>query len=249
MLINIITLKDKLDNDVENALDQLTTDYSIFPANNGDAISIDKYFITNISRSIYGRDLRRGEIGCTISHHLLIKKFSMSADEWSVVCEDDALVTKEIDRILICIEKIKIDQPTVLLLGHSKTIPDNMVFQRLKHPLGNKIVLCDYEFGMNKWVSGCGVGTLSYVINRSAAEILSQHVKAYWVADDWKLIQNMGINVYHPIYPFVWEKLSSSSTTGNSNRPHHNLFSSRFFREVAEVIYSRLRLFFYNDYE
>lgn len=38
-----------------------------------------------IAKSLYGRELRKGEVGCTLSHFEIIKNFNQSDDDLSLI--------------------------------------------------------------------------------------------------------------------------------------------------------------------
>ena len=207
-------------------------------------------FDQTLSTLFYGRKLHNGEFGCSLAHSRLISNLSFISSDWNLILEDDAKLDNDIFDFLHDLKAIKKTEPTVILLGHSRTLKKYIFWQRLKHPLGNKIKIGKYIFGQNKWVNGCGVGTVGYVINSKGKEVMSKLPKNFWLADDWELFHKAGISIYHPMTPLVWEDfLSKKSKTGNSTKIHHNFFSAYIFREFAEIIYARLRLFFYNDFE
>ena len=68
-------------------------------------------------------------------------------------------------------------------------------------------------FGRNNRVTECG--TVGYCINRKAANIILNINQPFWLTDDWSLFIKLGIKVYHPKNPLIYEDLSSESTTRN----------------------------------
>lgn len=208
-----------------------------------------KEFDIKLSTLFYGRKLHNGEIGCSLAHSRVISNLNFISSDWNLILEDDAVLEDAIYDFLHELKEFNHLPPTVILLGHSRTIKKNIFWQRLKHPLGNFLKIGNFTFGQNNWVSGCGVGTVGYVINSKCRDIINGLPKNFWLADDWKLFHNSGISIYHPITPLVWEDfLSKKSKTGNSTKIHHDFFSKHIFREFAEILYARLRLFFYNDF-
>ncbi|HCD1256111.1 TPA: glycosyltransferase family 25 protein [Citrobacter amalonaticus] len=201
-------------------------------------------FKNKIAKSIYGRNLRNGEIGCTLSHFNLIRKLVASKDEeWSLIIEDDAIPEINFFHFISEFEdKYLTTEPEVILLGHSKTRKKDLLIQRLKQPLRNYRSINGYAFGENRHISMCG--TVSYLINKAAAEILADNEYPYWLADDWAMFQNMGLHIYHPKTPLIYEDLSYTSSTENDVIYHHNFFREPL-KNVIHIIAGQYK--FLND--
>ncbi|MEH8175717.1 glycosyltransferase family 25 protein [Aeromonas veronii] len=182
-----------------------------------------------IAKSLYGRELRNGEVGCILSHFDIIKAFSQSNDEsqWLLIMEDDALPEPQfkpfIDDFNEECNQLS-DTPQVILLGHSKTSKKHLFIQGLKQPLKTKLTIGKQSFGVNPEVTMCG--TVCYLINKAAAKLIAPCPKVYWIADDWGLYANLGIGIYHPIKPIVYESLAYQSSTENILLYHHDIFQS-----------------------
>lgn len=208
----------------------------------------DPRFDQFIAKSLYGRKLRNGEVGCTLSHFEIIKEFSQSNDDsqWLLLMEDDALpephFKKFIDSFCQTIDTHDVI-PKVILLGHSKTSKKNLFMQRLTQPLVKTLIVDEFIFGQNKDISFCG--TVCYLINKHAAQVLSECKKPYWMADDWTLFCQLGINVLHPFKPLIYEDLSYTSSTGNIVFQQHDFFK-RPKTTLKEIIIGRCK--FYNNY-
>ncbi|MDW2326722.1 MULTISPECIES: glycosyltransferase family 25 protein [Vibrio] len=213
------------------SLDRLK--YDFFDAVEGDSEST---FNENLAMLIYGRKLRRGEIGCTLSHYNLAKMHSNSNEDWLCVLEDDATIK---DNLVELINNLpaKDSIAKILLLGHSKTREQDLIIQRLKQPLNNKCVISGVEFGESK-VNFCG--TVGYVINKSAAKIIAKQDSVFWLADDFNVLSNMGIKVLHPSIPLVYEDLRYVSTTGNEITYYHSI-KEHFFHNVYVVFKSQIK--------
>ncbi len=215
---------------------------AIVPENN------DPRFEQFIAKSLYGRELRKGEVGCTLSHFEIIKKFCQVNDgsEWLLVMEDDALPEKHFHKFMSSFHTsigIHDNIPKVILLGHSKTSKKNIFIQRLTQPLAKKTVVNGFAFGQNKNVSFCG--TVCYLINKQAACIISECKVPYWMADDWTLFCKLGVSVLHPFVPLVYEDLSYASSTGNVVFQQHDFFK-RPKTTLKEIIIGQCK--FYNNY-
>lgn len=247
ILVAVISPILKLPGKFEVLLNIENTAVSVVPAQFCNEIPAT--FDGDTFKAIKGRMPNLGEVGCALAHIEAYKIFLSDTSDWLVVLEDDALLDDDFVQFIRHVDTQHSTYPVSFLLGHSKTKKSNLWVQRLKQPLGGKLKFSTLVFGQNHWVSRCGVGTVGYIINRKAAEILISKHRAYWLADDWKLFENMGIKVFHPVIPIVWEDLyGRPSSTGNPNQPHHDLFSKKFFRQLSEVVYGRLRLLAYKDY-
>ncbi|HHR6131977.1 TPA: glycosyltransferase family 25 protein [Providencia alcalifaciens] len=197
-----------------------------------------------IFRSIYGRNARKGEVGCTLSHFSILNAFiNHSLDDWILILEDDAIPEKEFFNFIKEFESnYKTENPEVILLGHSKTSKKHLLVQRMKQPLRNKINIKNIIFGENNNITLCG--TVGYLINKKAACLITELKKNYWLADDWKMFSNLGIHVFHPQKPIVWEDLNYASSTENIVKYQHDFLNSPI-KNIVHIIIGRYK--FYND--
>ncbi|EFE9206408.1 MULTISPECIES: glycosyltransferase family 25 protein [Enterobacteriaceae] len=205
----------------------------------------DPRFDQFIAKSLYGRELRKGEVGCTLSHVEIIKNFSKSDDDsqWLLIMEDDALPEPEFQQFIDDFSKVcsKLSYtPQVILLGHSKTSKKHLFVQRLKQPLKTKLSIGHQSFGVNPRVTMCG--TVCYLINKAAAKTIAQAVYPYWIADDWRLYWNLGITILHPIKPLIYESLDYKSSTQNELCYFHN-FSYAPINNSIEILLSQCRFY------
>lgn len=132
------------------------------------------------SRWYYQRNIKNGEIGCTLSHQLCYKELINSDDNMAIIFEDDILLTEPFEKIAKAINKVmETNKPTVFLLSsrswyaYKRKINDEQFFcrvidARLSH---------------------------AYVINKPAAKIMSCH-KPWFLADDWGAHRRKGIKIY-----------------------------------------------------
>lgn len=205
----------------------------------------DTRFDQFIAKSLYGRELRAGEVGCTLSHIEIIKSFSESTDDsqWLLIMEDDALPEPQFQQFIDDFSKEcsqVSDTPQVILLGHSKTSKKHLFVQGLKQPLKTKLMIGKQFFGVNPRVTMCG--TVCYLINKLAAKSIAECKRPYWITDDWNLYANLGIRVYHPIKPLIYEDLRFCSSTENKVFYHHSFFNSPF-ETMISIVLNQLRFF------
>ncbi|EJV9312367.1 glycosyltransferase family 25 protein [Vibrio vulnificus] len=195
-----------------------------------------KSFNESLFQFKYNRVARDGEIGCTLSHYIIIKELIETNLESMIILEDDAIPVKEFFDFYADLF-LKNNKPSIFLLGHSKTREKDLWLQRLKQPLKEVINLNGFSFGINHRITECG--TVGYIINRKAAEIISAYDSPYWLADDWKFFEEIGIHVYHPVKPLIYEDLTTVSTTGNAVCLNHSIYNKTLL-QIGSVVKSRL---------
>lgn len=225
-------------NTLSNRLKNLN--YEIFNAYSPNGYVDECVFNEELAFINYGRKLSLGEIGCSVSHKNIIKSFINESDsEWLIVLEDDFLPENCFEGFVVNIAEEKINNSTILLLGHSKTEKKTLFLQRLKQPLLEPYEIGGVKFGKNNKINLCG--TVGYAINKSAARTIAECNFNFWLADDWSRCLNVGINVLHPFVPLLYEDLSQVSSIGNDIVSLHS-FRYKPFNQILEVIISRARL-------
>ena len=147
----------------------------------------------------YGRYLKKGEAGCTLSHRKCFQQLIDSDEQVAFLMEDDILFwvkAEELGHILKQLEgMMNTSHPTVILLfgeywwTRSRKIDDTYRLQSV------------YE----------AISTQGYLINRSAAKLLLRK-KASNIADDWGYIISQGVKV-KALYPHVIDQEWSSFET------------------------------------
>ncbi|MGI9946656.1 glycosyltransferase family 25 protein [Vibrio hyugaensis] len=215
--------------------------FTFFDAIDNKNVVSNYIFDKDLAQLFYGRQLKNGEIGCTLSHFECISKFANSAlsDEWLIILEDDVLPEKEFYQFLEEMKNVVAStEPEVFLLGHSKLNKNNNWIRLLKYPSYKNKKLASFDFMISN-SNYCG--TVGYVINKSAAKkMLEQKNRIFWITDDWHLVENMGINVYHPKSPLVYEDLGSISETGNIVHCSHS-FKKHAVRNIYIFIVENLK--------
>lgn len=194
----------------------------------------------------YGKILSKGEMLCSLGHFkiydLICKSDTLG---WSLIIEDDAILDSKALFFLDEIKSYEFNEPTVLVLGHSKTIPSNLWFQKLKQPLYKAKIILNNKIGEKKINY---FGTVGYLINSEAAKLSSKMKGCFWKADDWVYFQNNHIKVLHLEDPIIWEDQSKkNSSTGNSLAIHHNIFSASFLMEIKAMLNARFKFLINND--
>lgn len=186
---------------------------------------------------LYGENLTKGEVLCSLGHREMWRNALKSDHEWVMFLEDDAIFDQRFFSDIEILLQLKFDRPVSLILGHSKTIKKNLWFQSLKQPITTIFSVAGNKFG-NKEVDF--FGTVAYLINKKGLKLLNNLPRNFWRADHWEIYKNFGLGIYHPKKPLVWENFTSrKSATGNILKVQHNLISKDFFRELYYLLRSR----------
>ena len=75
------------------------------------------FFDTELFCKRYVKEVRPGEIGCTLSHQKCYRKLVESRDKYALILEDDIVIRHNIDTLVPEIEKLlNTDEPRVILL-------------------------------------------------------------------------------------------------------------------------------------
>ncbi len=197
-------------------------------------------FDSTIARVMYGREIMPNEVGCTISHYLVISEFvrDNSHQEWLIIFEDDVVSEPPLKIFLDQIDNITLEKPVILLLGHTHTQKNTLKLQRLKQPLHDITEINNVKFGINDHINYCG--TLAYAVNISAAKLISAQNSVFWLSDDWHKIRNFGIQILHSVVPLAYEDPRFESTIGNHQYNFHS-FKHRPVFQIVKVIISQFR--------
>lgn len=203
----------------------MDSNYSIFNAHTKKDSSIIP-FNPSLFRLFNGRQARQAEVGCAYSHLSLYKQIADDkAGDHQCILEDDALLETSFFNAIETIDKFKEKKPTIYVLGFVKTRKKEHLIRKLKYPLRSKIKFGKLVFGIND-LNQCGA--ISYVINKSAAELIISQEQLFWLADDWMIYKRMGINVLFIEKPLVYEDLTTDSSTNNKVHSTENIFRYPF---------------------
>lgn len=201
-----------------------------------DAYTESASFDAQTAQALYQRQLRTGEMGCTISHYELYRRLLNRQNEWHLILEDDAQLEPDFHDFYQQCHWIDLPaRPTILILGHSKTHRNFQWVQKLKQPMKRVLEIGHHHFG-DKHLSF--VGTVGYLINRAALEKILQH-QPHWIADDWLRLASFGINVLHIENALIYEEIDGISTTGNQLICSHDIHQ-RPVKEVLKIIFNRM---------
>jgi len=148
---------------------------------------VDSAFDQKTAFKMYGRELRRGEIGCTLSHKRCAQMLIESAKDYALILEDDLIwQCGQFEPLFSKIgDTLNTEKATILLLS------GDYWYTSLKGFIG------DYKLAKVR----DAVCTQSYFINRAAAQKLIE-LGNWHVADDWWAIRSTGIEIL-ALYPHI----------------------------------------------
>lgn len=197
-------------------------------------------FNESVSTLIYGRKLKDSEVGCSLSHKEVMKNLEFK-NYWEVILEDDAIITKEFYDFVEEFSGVKFNAPSIIILGHSKTSKKFLWLQRLKQPLFNVLKYKTIQIGTtHRVLRGCG--TVGYAINEAAAKIINDSEIVFWLADDWEIINNMGVEIYQLKSPIIWEDMSLVSSIGNQTHVEHDFIRSPLSNWYMVIKHQAIRI-------
>lgn len=204
---------------------QDTADFSVFSAfntMNEDEQSLSSRFNLAHFEQHYARKVTKGEVGCTLSHLDVYQQIcddeTIGDDEYSLVCEDDALFNQDFQANL---NRILNKQPSadIILVGQSKIATFNDVELEINYPttfafLQPKITAC--PFAVVYPYKNYFAGTVAYLIKKSATRTFLKQIEQnlpFWLADDFILFGNtfnLDIKVVRPLMVIENPKLNSN---------------------------------------
>lgn len=203
-----------------------TADFQVFSAfntMNETEESLNKRFNLADFLQKYGRNVTKGEVGCTLSHlgvyQLIADDTSISESDYCLVCEDDVLFRHG---FWTSLENLLASSPKsdIVLVGQSKIADFNHSELEINYPttfsfLLNKID--DKGMTLSYPYKNYYAGTVAYLIRKSAvrkflAQLNSDNLP-YWLADDFILFGNefsMDIQIVRPLMAIENPKLNSN---------------------------------------
>lgn len=158
-------------------------DISFFAAVDGKSLTnseVDSYFNASKAYERYGRNLNRGEIGCTLSHIGCYRQVMESAANVSLILEDDISILRDISVLPELIPLVDVSKPVILLLS------GDFWYSRRLRKVRNLEVVKVFD----------AVGAYAYLINKAAAElIISKYLTPSHVADHWMVYRELGVQI------------------------------------------------------
>lgn len=172
----------------------------------------------------FGRNIKRGEVGCVLSHQKCYKDLIDSDDDVAIVFEDDIVLKESVEKIIEIIKNtMPSDKPAVLLLS-------SWYWYSRKRKLSRDRFICN--------VIDARLAH-AYVINKQAAQIM-YHPKPWFFADDWGFFRRKGVKIYSLLPQCVdqnWNPIFHSQT--NTGEPR--VFYFNICAWVRNAIHSVMR--------
>lgn len=177
----------------------------------------DALFDNDKAYIMYGRRCCDGEIGCTLSHQCCYKYIVDKNLKYSLILEDDIEIRNEsfkfIEKIVDDIISTYDNRPLIILLSGGYWYTNKKKYDK-EISIAN---IYDAYY------------THSYIINNAAAK-LCIHNRPFFLADDWKYIRSLGIEVLafcpHLIdQRIIGDKVSSIYEANDSRGMHKNKMS------------------------
>lgn len=139
----------------------------------------DKKFNGERFSKRYARNVRPGEIGCTLSHQRCYEKLIKEGENCALILEDDAILEGIDAELFKQIEyTISVEEPRILLLSGW------FWYYRVRSFFRHYKLANIYDAFL----------THAYVINHAAALLLKEE-RPYIAADDWRYVRHKGVKV------------------------------------------------------
>lgn len=200
-------------------------DGRILPSN-----QLNEKFDTDKCIKKYGRDLNRGEIGCTLSHRKCYEEIIKSDIPYCLILEDDITIIRNINDEFD--EKLK----SILLSNNPAIIFLSGDYWRLN----NKNICPVFA----------AVGSYAYLINKKAAECILNVKKPFNVADDWDFYKQLGVNLFAK-YPYLIDA-NLENLSSDINQEHWGYLKKKlslkyllrgYYTGVIKYLLVKFRLF------
>jgi glycosyl transferase, family 25 len=197
MKIFVINLKRSVERriKIENQLKKLQLDYEIFEGVDGYKLTEDDLNKYMDHEHPYFRELKKGEIGCFLSHYSVLKKIADLKLPAAIVMEDDIILSKNLPDLIADVEKFI--QPTDTFLFYTILLQPVNLFTKKK--INDKYVLTDVDNIRSLFGMQC------YAVGQQAAQNISSNLlPVNNVVDDWlRYVENGYIKNLQIIFPFA----------------------------------------------
>ena len=151
---------------------------------NGGQLSAKDYFTLGVQ----GRKqpMSPGELGCSLSHINIYKKFLNSDHKFAIIFEDDAIIPEHIDSKQLCNAVVSLNLPSNFLLslgGIQSKVCRKVRGNYIENKIFNRNIL---KVAPHFFSRVCC--TFSYMIDRKMAKLLLAYHEKIRRADDWSFL-------------------------------------------------------------
>jgi len=199
MIVKIISLKKAFERreHIRKQFVKLRLSYEFLDAIDPKSCSKDilKIFSSSKFKSLYHRLPTAGEIGASISHDLVRKKFLQAKDQKILlVLEDDAKIMCTREELISAVNIFQKSKFDILILGFSKCDDDFERHINIINPIlptfkvKNKISIGE------RYLHTCS-GTIGYVVKKKSAEKMSNISTLFVLSDDWNYFSKLGLKI------------------------------------------------------
>lgn len=187
-----------------------------------------KYYDLNQFQKRYHRQATKGEIGCTLSHlgvyQQILADNDIQDNEYSLICEDDALFNQNIQTALTQLVKQE-SSADMILIGQSKIADFDDKLLEIEFPTTFKPymkaigeTIYRYAYPYRPYFAG----TVAYLIKKSAIQkFLATENQPFWLADDFILFEQnfrLTIKVVRPLMAIENPNLNSNLAQARNSK-------------------------------
>lgn len=183
---------------MQNLLSEFESlDLEFLPAIDGRSLSdemLHSRFDFKKSRSLYGKTLNAGEVGCALSHRKAYEELLRSDNPYALVFEDDISIVRNLNLLDL-----------------------KAIDQVANHVKPRAIMLSgDYSFYKRKPIVRVfsAVGAYAYIINRDAARRILSITPPFNLADDWMYYKRRGLQLF-AVYPYMVDANTNMELLGS----------------------------------
>ena len=183
-----------------------------------------------------------GERCCFLGHYGIIKTFSASStDDSLIVLEDDAELSPEFKELIPHLSAA-LERSDILILGYSKVPPElRQAIQRFR-PV-KPLYPLDRTHQVSRPYAQWKCGAVAYAVSKSGAEKYTRALEgADIVADDWQFIERQGISVHHVKPLCALENYEILGSNLEADRKTH-IVRPLWLRHIAGLVRSALLIF------
>lgn len=196
----IISLKHDIDkrNRICTTLDAMSIEYEIIDGVYGKNLQA-KYINALNQQGILckrGYLATPGEIGCSLSHNLAIKRILVDKIGWACILEDDAILDSRFKDFVMNFDETSHNPNDLYLLGGQEGLRTRRLISKsvyYKKNIGNQIF--NRVMYSNKYITRACAYVISF---DSSQKYISHYESNFYLTDDWDyLIEN---NIFEKIY-------------------------------------------------
>ena len=251
MFIKVISLKKSVDRRkyISKQFSKLGINFDFEDDVNPNSCSkkVLNFFSASKFQSRYGRKPILGEIGCTLSHYLLLKKFiKIKKQSTLLILEDDAQIMCTKKELLSVVNNFEDSKYDILILGYSKCDKAYEKHTNIINPILPVYKINEeIKIGPRYLHSFCGA--VGYIVKKKSAKIMTKYYKASILADDWNYFSKSGLKIFYTNPMIIRENHAMlSSTMNHINKSltfkKSNNFIIKFLLFSRKHIYGLIRL-------